>query len=100
MADHEWLRPAAASKRFSVHRDTLAAWANAGLIGRSKVGRCVFYRAADVADLIASRETRRAVVPKAAPLTATPSTEPAWVADFWATGAERSFRRQEQEQTT
>lgn len=78
----EYLRPRDAARRFSVHRDTLAHWANDGLIGRSKVGGTVWYRAQDIADLIASNETRRKVVPVAS--TATPKfEEPAWVADFW-----------------
>ena len=59
----EFLRPAAAAARFHVARQTLAEWADDGLIGRSKVGRLVLYPAADIAELIAANLTRRTVVP-------------------------------------
>lgn len=59
----EMLRPKAAASRFGVHRVTLHEWAEKGLIGRSRVGGCVFYRASDIAEAIAANETRRTVLP-------------------------------------
>lgn len=82
MTAPDYLRPAQAAEQFGTHRDTLARWAKVGLIGRSKVGACVYYRAADIADLIASHETRRKVVPVSPK--ATPNVdEPSWVTEFW-----------------
>ena len=80
-----YLRPREASKRFGVSERTLARWAEAGLIGRSVVGRVTLYPASDVAELIASRLTRRMVVPMPATGRATTDADDAWRGDeLWA----------------
>lgn len=82
----EFLRPKDAAARFGVSRDTLRTWAERDWIGRSEVEGCVFYRASDIADLIASHETRRKIVPVATDGTVpAPRIEPEWVAEFWDT---------------
>lgn len=85
--DDTYLRPAAAFQRFGVHRNTLIRWANDGLIGRSRVGRAVWYRAQDIADVIASHETRRTVIPMVDAVPAPTLDEPAWVTEFWESPA-------------
>lgn len=90
----DFLRPRAAAERFGVAEKTLSRWAAAGLIGRSQPsGRTVYYRASDIADLIASSEKRRRVVPIAAgtgPATAPDlsDADAAYVEAFWS-GASR-----------
>jgi hypothetical protein len=58
----DWLRPAEAAARFQVSERTLERWAAARWICRSKTGRIVHYRAADIAALIAAGSTPRKVV--------------------------------------
>lgn len=59
----DWLRPKAAAARFSVSRATLATWAERGWIGTSKIDGARFYRALDIAELIASGERPRTTLP-------------------------------------
>ncbi len=61
------LRPAHAAERFDVSRRTLDRWAEAGLIGRSKVNGVVFLSVSDIEELIASRQSRRTVLPFTTP---------------------------------
>lgn len=81
--DAGWLRPRAAAARYHVSRGTLDNWARAGLIGKAKVGRAVFYRAADIDSLLAGNERRRTVIP-AAPAWQPAATPAAWPAADWA----------------
>jgi len=81
--DAEYIRPAAASTRFSVSARTLSRWARFGWIGTSRIGGVRLYRASDIEDLIARNETRRAVVPMPAAAPA-PMPEQWWNTDFWA----------------
>lgn len=77
------LRPKAAAERFGVDERTLRRWAERGLIGRSQLepGGAVWYAAADIAELIASRMTPRSVLPFAQPA----SGHDDWRSDpFWA----------------
>jgi hypothetical protein len=78
----EMLRPKEAAARFKVARTTLVDWADAGLIGRSRVGKAVWYVADDIADVIARGLTPRTVVP----ISATPATQDdSWRdSDLWA----------------
>lgn len=83
--DSEYIRPAAASARFSVSKRTLSRWARFGWISTSRIGRCRLYRASDIAELIARNETRR----DETTVTTTPAPESTlpenwWVTDFWA----------------
>jgi hypothetical protein len=92
---NDMLRPSQAAARFGVSTKTLERWAASGLIGRSKVGGIVFYPARDIADVVASKTTRRTVIPMTA--VPAPMPEPSVVvgdevAAFWAgTVAERHF---------
>lgn len=79
----DMIRPRAAAAQFHVARSTLAAWADAALIGTSKIGRVRYYRASDIADLIATHEARRKVVPAA---TAQPDRDESWRDYFGVTG--------------
>lgn len=76
------LRPSAAAQRFGVSERTLARWADRGLIGRSQVGNAVWYVASDVDELIASRLTKRTVLPFA---NGAGQSDQSWRDDpFWA----------------
>lgn len=83
--DAEWLRPSDAARHFGVSERTLARWAAGRRIGRSEVGRNVWYRRTDIAELIATHATPRQVVPISAEQ-ARPADD--WQSDdFWRKGA-------------
>jgi hypothetical protein len=87
MPDAEWLRPSSAAAKFDVSERTLNRWSNAGLIGSSRIGHILLYRAADIADVIASGATPRTVVPMQ-PGQPTVSAADEWQADpLWGGGA-------------
>jgi hypothetical protein len=80
MALPEFMRPLAAAKHFGVSVDSLQRWVRAGLVGRSRVGGHVFYRADDIRDVIAAPLKARTVVP----MQAHPTPDEDWRADpFW-----------------
>jgi hypothetical protein len=78
--DSEMLRKSDAAKRFGVSIDTLDRWAKDGLIGKSKVGHCVWFAADDIRDVIAAPLRARTVVP----MQAHPAPDQDWRTDpFW-----------------
>lgn len=86
MTAAEYLRTRDACERFGVSRWTLARWADAGRIGRTRIGGVVRYRASDIAELMEAHTTPRAVVPMVAPPAATSASD--WRSDpFWREAA-------------
>ena len=80
----EMLRPKEAARRFGASQSTLAKWATEGRIGRSKVGKAVWYPASDIEDVIQGNRTQRVMVRLVAPSPA-PAPDGDWQSDpFWA----------------
>lgn len=83
MSDSEFVRPRRAAEMFGVSERTLQRWAQAGLIGHSRIGRVLLYRTSDIADLLASGATSRTVVPISAKSGTAVADD--WLSDpFWA----------------
>jgi hypothetical protein len=86
--DAEWIKPSTAATRFDVSERTLARWAARGLIGKTGFGRRIWYRAADVAELLSVSARPRTVVPIAA-RGAAPAEDDWRSDDFWKGAAPR-----------
>ena len=73
----EMIRLRKAAARFDVSVDTLRRWADAGLIGRSRIGRVVYVSAADLDRLVSARAVRLVPVHRA------PASEEWRDSDLW-----------------
>lgn len=83
--DAEYVRPAAASARFSVSRRTLDRWARFGWISVSRIDRVRLYRLSEIQRVIDANTAAPTEAPNETPTPAPELTLPEnwWVTDFW-----------------